>query len=73
MMEITIKETAEGILVSGLTLFSLDDTLDCGQCFRFHREEGGWRGAFTKYGFLYNSAGRYVRFVVITLLIYAFS
>ncbi len=44
MMEITIKETAEGILVSGLTLFSLDDTLDCGQCFRFHREEGGWRG-----------------------------
>ena len=44
MKTITITETERGILVGGLTLFSLEDTLNCGQCFRFRRDADGWRG-----------------------------
>lgn len=41
-MQVTDK--AGGVLVGGLALFSLEDTLDCGQCFRFRRDGDGWRG-----------------------------
>lgn len=39
-----IMENPEGVLVTGLELFRLEDTLDCGQCFRFRRDGDGWRG-----------------------------
>ena len=41
-MQVTQK--AQGVLVEGLALFNLEDTLDCGQCFRFRRDGDGWRG-----------------------------
>ena len=44
MKTITITETERGILVGGLTLFRLEDTLNCGQCFRFRRDADGWLG-----------------------------
>ena len=42
--KLTVSQTKNGLLVGGLTFFDLDETMDCGQCFRFDRlPDGGWR------------------------------
>lgn len=44
--KLTVLQTENGLLVGGLTCFDLDETMDCGQCFRFDRlPDGGWKGA----------------------------
>ncbi len=46
----TIQQTSAGVLVSGLECFSLHETLDCGQCFRFApTADGAWRGVAANY------------------------
>lgn len=44
------QQTPDGLLVTGITDFSLAETLDCGQCFRWRRlESGAYQGfAFGK-------------------------
>lgn len=45
LIALQIQPTAEGILLTEITNFDLETTLDCGQCFRFARnEDGGWHG-----------------------------
>ena len=40
------QQTPGGLLVTGITDFSLPETLDCGQCFRWQRlESGAYRGS----------------------------
>ena len=40
-----IVETPAGVLIREYTNFSLEQTLDCGQCFRFSKKaDGGWHG-----------------------------
>ena len=40
------QQTPGGLLVTGITDFSLSETLDCGQCFRWQRlESGAYRGS----------------------------
>ena len=40
-----IQITSEGVNLPSMRTFDLDQTLDCGQCFRFQREEDGtWHG-----------------------------
>ena len=38
MMDITVTERDGGVTVSGLDFFSIEQTFDCGQCFRFDIE-----------------------------------
>ena len=41
-----MSTNARGLLVTGITDFSLPETLDCGQCFRWQRlESGAYRGS----------------------------
>ena len=41
-----LYNTPGGLLVTGITDFSLPETLDCGQCFRWQRlESGAYRGS----------------------------
>ena len=39
-----VVETIQGVQVRGLAHFSLAETLDCGQAFRFSLREGCWQG-----------------------------
>jgi len=42
-MDITYNKN--GMLISAVSEFNLDQTLDCGQCFRFDKaDDGSWRG-----------------------------
>ncbi len=62
MEVLEVTEKAEGILVGGLSLFSLEDTLDCGQCFRFRRDADGWRGVAGSRPLLVRETGEGVLF-----------
>ncbi len=42
IMSYITKETSNGIIISGITRFDLESTLDCGQAFRWEQQNGKW-------------------------------
>ena len=45
VIKMKAKETDGGVLLTGINYFDLDQTLDCGQCFRFDKlPDGAWHG-----------------------------
>lgn len=43
-MKMVIRQTQQGLEISGIGAFDLSQTLECGQCFRFVQETGGYYG-----------------------------
>lgn len=56
IMNYKISEVSNGILISGITRFDLESTLDCGQAFRWEQQNGKWTAiAFAKRIYIYST------------------